>query len=519
MKTELLQRQALTMKTKGKKGPQPSTLIVFATFSTDKKGNKSQNNVSLPELKDNVSIRLNKYIDEKIFAGKNQEYFLLRDVNCDGYANLLLIGLGDEKLLSAEKIRLAVGGLSQFLKTQKIGRALLDVESIKSVDTSLAIKALTEGILLGAYEFNELKSDKKNADSNKVTLLVENESEEILQGYKEGLVVAECTNFAKRLGDLPGNFLTPSILAKEAQKASAGTGIKFEAWNLARIKKEKMGGLLCVNQGSKEEPRFIIMEYRGAGAKEKPFVLVGKGLTFDTGGISIKPSAHMDEMKYDMCGGAYVIGALLAIAKLKLKINAIALVPATDNMPSDTATKPGDVYTARNGKTFEVLNTDAEGRLILADALSYASELKPRAIIDAATLTGAMALALGNIHTGYFTRSDFFSQEIEKAGTRAGEAVWRMPLCDHHLDDIKGIVADISNISHHKGAGASTAAAFLEHFVEPGIPWAHFDIAGTAWAAGNRLSYVPKKGASGIMVRTFVELAKAASLKGNFAQE
>jgi leucyl aminopeptidase len=236
---------------------------------------------------------------------------------------------------------------------------------------------------------------------------------------------------------------------------------------------------------------------------------VGKGLTFDTGGISIKPSAGMEEMKFDMCGGANVIGAILAIARLKLKVNVTALVASTENMPGPSATKPGDVHVARNGKSFEINNTDAEGRLILADALSYATELKPAAILDAATLTGAMVIALGNIHTGFFTRSEALSKKINAGANLSGELVWRMPLVDHHVKDMKGTYADLSNTSSTKGAGSATAAAFLEQFVGEGIPWAHFDIAGTGWSTGNRLNYNSKKGASGVMVRTFVEIARS----------
>jgi leucyl aminopeptidase len=307
---------------------------------------------------------------------------------------------------------------------------------------------------------------------------------------------------------MPGNLMTPAILAKTAADAAKEAKVKATIWDKARIKKERMGGLIGVSNGSEQEPRFIILEYNGAGKGQKPIVLVGKGLTFDSGGISIKPSAAMEEMKYDMCGAANVIGATLAIAKMKLKVNLVCLVASTENMPGPSATKPGDVHTARNGKTFEVNNTDAEGRLVLADALSYASELNPEMIIDAATLTGAILMALGNIHTGYFTRNADLKKQIEAAAERSGEWVWNMPLTDFHVKDMKGTFADLSNISSGKGAGSATAAGFLEQFVGEGIPWAHFDIAGTAWATGNRLPYNPKKGASGAMIRTFVEMVK-----------
>ncbi len=270
-----------------------------------------------------------------------------------------------------------------------------------------------------------------------------------------------------------------------------------------------MGGLLGVSLGSYQEPRFIIMEYQGAKPSSKPICLVGKGLTFDCGGISIKPSQNMDEMKFDMCGGAAVIGAMIAIAEMKLKLNVIAFVPSSENMPGANATKPGDILRARNGKTMEVLNTDAEGRLILADALSYASEKKPTVIFDAATLTGAMVFALGNSHTGFYTRNESLRKRVKEASVKSGEQVWAMPLTDDHVSDIKSPVADVANISSGRGAGSATAAAFLEHFVDKKIPWAHFDIAGTAWNVSKRLSYCSPKGASGVMVRTFYELARS----------
>jgi leucyl aminopeptidase len=316
-------------------------------------------------------------------------------------------------------------------------------------------------------------------------------------------------NFSRRLGDLPGNFMTPDLLAKAAIAEAKKVGLRATVWDKEKLEKEKMGGLLGVSRGSSQDPRFIILEYNGAAKSEKPVVFVGKGLTFDSGGISIKPGGGMEEMKYDMCGGANVIGTLLAIAKLKLKINAIGLIPSSENMPGPAATKPGDVHTARNGKTFEVNNTDAEGRLILADALSYASELKPQVIIDAATLTGAIVVALSNIHTGYFTRNKDLKYRVEKAADISDEWVWNMPLTDEHVKDMKGTYADLSNISTGKGAGSGTAAAFLEQFVEEGIPWAHFDIAGTAWAVGGRLPWCNAKGASGVMIRTFVALAES----------
>jgi leucyl aminopeptidase len=304
--------------------------------------------------------------------------------------------------------------------------------------------------------------------------------------------------------------MTPTLLAENAVKAAKGIpGLKVTVWDKARIKKERFGGLLAVAAGSDQEPRFIIMEYNGAGKGQKPICFVGKGLTFDCGGISIKPSASMEEMKYDMCGGAAVIATLLALAKLKAKVNVIGLVPSSENLAGPSATKPGDVYFARNGKSVEVFNTDAEGRLILGDALAYGSEQKPAAMFDTATLTGAILVALGNTHTGVFSRDPKLVKRIQEAADASGELVWPMPLTDFHVDDMKGTHADLCNISGNRLAGSATAAAFLEQFVEPGIPWAHFDIAGTAWNVSSRFPYHPRKCASGIIVRTFVELAES----------
>jgi leucyl aminopeptidase len=249
------------------------------------------------------------------------------------------------------------------------------------------------------------------------------------------------------------------------------------------------------------------MEYKGGGSK-KPICYVGKGLTFDSGGICIKPGAGMDEMKYDMCGGANVIGTMLTIAKLKLKVNAIGIVPASENMPGPMANKPGDIVTSRNGKTVEVINTDAEGRLILSDALVYASEQEPQFIVDAATLTGAMVIALGDMHTGFFSRDEKLTQKIKKAASTAGELVWEMPMHEEHTKDMKGAYADLQNVTARKGAGSAHGAVFLAEFVDSKIPWAHFDIAGTAWNTGHRIPYNNAKGATGCMIRTFVELAK-----------
>lgn len=481
------------------------TLAVFAKAGSNK---DKQPSIEHKE----VARELQSVIEDEIITGAANETVSFREARFLGFRNVITVGLGAGEKLNHEVVRQAGAALYKEAKAIKSNEVFVDFDGLVSSKKNLAtyMQAFVEGMILCSYKFDELKTgSKKKEDPLQFNLITKSAKEAAIQAaFKEAVVLADCTNFAKRLGDMPGNLMNPTILARETTQAAKGTGLKVTVWDKKRIEKEKMGGLLGVAQGSVQEPRFIIMEYKGAPLSKKPVAFVGKGLTFDSGGISIKPGAKMEEMKYDMMGGAAVIGTLLAIAKLKLPINAVGYVPATENMPGSRATKPGDVHTGRNGKKFEINNTDAEGRLILSDALTYASEQKPQFIVDAATLTGAMVVALGNIHTGYFTRNSGLKGKIEKAADESGELVWNMPLVDHHLKDVKGAYADLSNISYSGGAGSATAAAFLEQFVDGDIPWAHFDIAGTGWACGNRLNYCTPKGGTGVMVRTFVELAK-----------
>ncbi|MGE0631391.1 MAG: leucyl aminopeptidase [Pseudobdellovibrionaceae bacterium] len=490
-------------------------IVVFATTSAgkaDKSGKKADPKISVKNAGPQVQEFLKNSLADGSISGKSGDVVTYREAKISGARHLVVVGMGDDKKMDHEAVRQSLPGVLGALSALKAKKSTIVLETLAPSKSDLAsfVKAAAEGALLGNYSFDELKSSaKKEKTEDTIYLAVKTAADaKAKNALAEAIVLSECVNFSRRLGDMPGNLMTPSILADETTAAAKGTKIKVTVWDKARIKKEKMGGLLGVSQGSDQEPRFIVMEYNGGAKSKKPVAFVGKGLTFDCGGISIKPSAAMEEMKYDMCGGANVIGAVLAIAKMKLKVNVIGIVPATENLVNGSATKPGDVHTARNGKTFEVNNTDAEGRLILADALCYASEQKPQLIVDAATLTGAMVVALGNIHTGYFTRNAALKNKIEKAAAISGEWVWNMPLTDFHVKDMKGTFADLSNISASKGAGSATAAAFLEQFVDADIPWVHFDIAGTAWAAGNRLNYCPKKGASGAMVRTFVEIAR-----------
>lgn len=459
-----------------------------------------------------IQAKIQAALDDSTIAGAANETVLFRDASVSGTRHLLTVGLGDAKSMTHETLRQASAAAVNALRGAKVRSIALAMDTIPhhSLNADMAVQALTEGALLAEYKFTEFMEQPKEAPVRieTLTLLSSMKSKGYERGVEAGTIVAECVNFSRWLGDRPGNKMTPTILAQETEKAAKGSKLKVTVWDKNRIRSEKMGSFLSVSNGSSEEPRFIMMEYNGAASSKRPICFVGKGLTFDCGGLSIKPAAGMEEMKYDMCGGAAVISTMLAISRLKLKVNAIAFVPATENLAGPAATKPGDIVTARNGKTIEVNNTDAEGRLILADALIYACEQKPAMILDTATLTGAMVVALGNIHTGYFTRDNDLSDLIEEASVESGEWMWRMPLTDHHVKDMKGTYADLSNISSGKGAGSATAAGFLEQFVDKDIPWAHFDIAGTGWHVGNRLNYCPSKGASGVLVRTFLQMAQ-----------
>jgi leucyl aminopeptidase len=496
------------------KSPQTalSTLVLF--FARDKKAGKPVGG----KLSAAAQSLVDGAINDVGFAGDKKESVLFRNAGVDGYQNILLVGLGDSQKVDAECLRVAASIAYSGLKASKVSSAGFAADGLLRFvkDTGVAVEAIAQGVELTAYDFTDLKTkpESKKKDERpklqQISLLLSAAPSAAQQkALQRGEILSECQNFVRWLGDNPSNYMTPTILANDTAKAAKGTGLKVTIWDKARIQKEKFGGLLAVSQGAYEEPRFIVMEYKGAPASKKPVCFVGKGVTFDTGGISIKPGAGMEEMKYDMCGGAAVIGTLLALAKLKAKVNVIGLVPACENMPGSRAFKPGDVYVARNGKTVEVFNTDAEGRLILGDALAYASEQKPAVIFDAATLTGAILIALGNTHTGVFTRDTKLRKTIQAASDVTGELVWAMPLVDAHVDDMKGTHADLANISGGRLAGSSTAAAFLEQFVAADIPWAHFDIAGTAWNVSSRLPYCPKKSASGAIMRTFVQLAES----------
>jgi leucyl aminopeptidase len=374
-------------------------------------------------------------------------------------------------------------------------------------DQAAVATAMVEGAILASYRFDRFKSkEDENGDSKGLEELTVIGDGGLAEAVEAARIGAEAENFARELQDLPSNVVTPSYLAGRAEAiADEHESVSFEVLDREQIKEKGMGGLVAVSQGTAEEPRLIVLRYQGGG--DETLGLVGKGVTFDSGGISIKPSAGMQEMKMDMSGASAVLETVSALAKLEIPIDVLAVIPSTENMPSGTAVKPGDIITQLNGKTVEVNNTDAEGRLILADALAYAVELGADRIVDLATLTGAVLVALGSTYAGLISNDDAFAKQVEAAGERTGELAWRLPLHPEYKDLTKGSVADLTNASAKRKASTIYAGSFLEEFVD-GKPWVHLDIAGTAWDVGRE--YVGK-GPTGYGVRLLIDLARALS--------
>jgi leucyl aminopeptidase len=453
---------------------------------------------------------LTRLLQDGEFTGKSQQHMVLHTQGRLKTKRVILSGLGKPDQLTLDGLRQVAGGAATYVrnlqaKTLATTTAGAERAHLATPDTA---QALVEGMLLGLYRFNKYKTeDHVPKDVTALTLVESNrEQAKIAQrGAELGRVLAESANFARDLVNHPSNDMTPTILAEHAQQMAKDCGLKCEILGRKDMEKLGMGLLLGVAQGSEQPPKFIVLEHRGAKRDQGNIVCVGKGITFDSGGISIKPAEGMERMKYDMSGGAAVIGALRAAAHLKLAHNVIGLVPATENLPSGRATKPGDVHRAMNGKTAEIVNTDAEGRLILADALAYAARYKPVACVDLATLTGACVVALGHEAIGMMgnIQGEALMRRLQQAGVRAGERVWQLPLWDEYLEHVKSDVADVKNVGMGRAAGTIAGAAFLVKFVD-GYPWVHLDIAGTAWADREQ-PYKPK-GGTGVGVRLLTQM-------------
>jgi leucyl aminopeptidase len=424
---------------------------------------------------------------------------------------VLLVGLGKPDEIDRSAIRRAAAIAGKKARSLGVPRAAfyLPPEARGKVPPAEVGQSIAEGLAQGAWQYNEMKKpgEDKKPPLERFDLLAYDGPAELIQGHKTGEAIGAGQTFARGLQVLPGNVATPAYIANVARELAQRYGFGVTILDKAAIIKEKMGALLSVAQGSAEEPRFIALEYKGADTA--PVVLIGKGVTFDSGGISIKPAQNMEDMKYDMSGAAAVLGTFETLGRLKPKVHVVGLIPSTENMPSGTAVKPGDVITSHLGKTIEVINTDAEGRLILCDALSYARRYKPAAVVDIATLTGAIVVALGHSAAGVMGTDEKLVEEVRQAGERAGERVWELPLWDDYRDLMKSDIADVKN-SGGRPAGSISAGWFLREFVD-GFPWAHLDIAGTAYTERDEPGRV--KGPTGMGVRLFTELVLARSQK------
>jgi len=440
------------------------------------------------------------------FKGKRDETALLYPLGGGAKAErLLLVGLGKSGELGRNAIRRAAAVAAKRARGLGVKQLAFAVaaEARNGVAARDLGQVVMEGIAQGAWAFTELKAapEEPKPELESVAIVCDaKETKDVTAGRRVGDATAAGHRLTRYLQMQPGNVCTPTYLAERAKQLADQHGFALTVLDRAQMGQEGMRALLAVAQGTAQEPRFIVLEYRGAGDAQ-PIAIVGKGVTFDSGGISIKPAQNMEDMKFDMSGAAAVLGTFEALGRLKPKINVIGIIPSTENLPSGTAVKPGDVVKSHLGKTIEIINTDAEGRLILCDALSYVRRFKPSAVIDAATLTGAVVVALGPHAIGTMGNDDALLAEVRDAGERAGERCWPLPLWDEYRDMIKSDIADVKN-SGGRGAGSITGGWFLREFVE-GYPWVHLDIAGTAYTDGD----VPyqAKGPTAIGVRLFTE--------------
>jgi len=483
--------------------------------------------IALLTTSDTVSNAAAAALGSGEFKATLGEHLLLHTPNALKAERLLIVGLGKAKALSVEEVRKGAGTAVRSAKPRGVRNMAiafpedhaLDDEHMENLPCTLLCRALVEGALVAEKDWDTYRSDRKDLSVQTVTV-VARESEastavEIQTGFEEGQIVAVAQNYARSLVNEPGNVLTPTELGKRAATMCAEVGLKCEVYSTEKLLELKMGAFHAVAKGSAEAPALIVMTYEPKLEKGKTLPkdapvlgLVGKGITFDTGGISIKPADGMDKMKYDMAGAAAMIGAMRAIVQLKPPVKVIGVVCSAENMPSGRAYKPGDVVTAMSGKTIEILNTDAEGRLVLADGLHYAKTLGCTHLIDAATLTGACVVALGMINAGLFSNDEAAFEKFQSAMKISGEKFWRLPCTDDYKDQIKSQIADIMNTGGSRWGGAISAAMFLKEFADE-TPWVHLDIAGCAW--NEEVKPWQPKGPSGIAVRSIIEWVRAYS--------
>jgi leucyl aminopeptidase len=450
---------------------------------------------------------LHELVRAKEFEGKANEVVLFHTQGKVPAKRLILVGLGKRKDVGLDQIRQAIGYAAKRVRQAKADSFTAALPSMTPSGASIVevAQAMVEGAILGNYQFNVYRSEgSTNKDVAAMSILTPRQGQmrQLAEGIRRGIATAEATVFVRDLCNHPSNVMTPTRIATEAKRLAKETGVSLKILEQKDMEALGMGALLGVAKGSHEPPKFIILRYDGAKKKDdRPVVFVGKTITFDTGGISLKPAENMEQMKADMTGGAEVMAAIRAAARLKLPLNLVSILPVAENMPGGRAMRPGDVVKTLSGKTVEVQNTDAEGRLILSDGLAYATRFKPVALIDVATLTGACMVALGQFAIGMFGTDAKLKDAVRKAGFRAGERVWEMPLWEEYFEQLRSEVADMRNIGG-RGGGMITAALFLSKFVGD-CPWVHLDIASTDWSERER-AYIPK-GPTGIGTRLLVQ--------------
>src|SRR6184192_569983 len=461
----------------------------------------------IAELDKAAAGLLRKLAKSGELTGKTLEFTLIHAPAGLKAARLLLVGAGKREQWNSAVLRKLAGAGLRSLKARSVKNFAFLVREGHAAEES--VQAIAEGVLAGNFETDKYKTEKKNDKHIETVLLAGSSDAERAsaeKGLSKGRIIAEAQNFTRDLVNEPSNKLTPRILAEKAEAMAKGAGLSVEILDEKKIADLKMGALLSVAQGGPEPPRVMVVTYTPANPKPgAPVIgLIGKAVTFDTGGISIKPADGMEKMKYDMAGGATMLGVMRALAALKPSVKVICVVPSTENMPGGKAQKPGDIQTAMSGKTIEVLNTDAEGRLILADAIHYAKQLGVTHIVDAATLTGAIVVALANINVGVFGSDQAWTDKLLASAKATGEKMWQLPMDDEYREFIKGSFADIQNIGSGKGGGSITGAWFIREFAGD-TPWIHLDIAGTAWNDDAKPWLA--KGPTGVAVRTLVNLA------------
>ncbi len=437
-------------------------------------------------------------------TGKMLEITLLHKPQGMKAKRVLFIGGGKAKSFSSYELRKLAGAAVRSLKAKNLKSFVFVAPALDS-GAGDGVKSIVEGAYVGSFEPNYYQSDREDKKIEEIVIAAQAGEKALKAAADQGRIIGEAQNFARDLANEPSNKMTPTVMGERAKKMSDEVGLHCEVYGPDKLHELKMGAFWSVSQGSEEEPRLIVMRYEPEGAPQKPVLgLVGKGITFDTGGISIKPAEGMEKMKYDMAGGAAMIGAMRAIAQLKPNVRVICIVCASENMPSGTAQKPGDVQIAMSGKSIEVINTDAEGRLVLADGLHYAKQLGATHLIDAATLTGAVVVALGMVNAGIFSNNDDFYEAFNTSLKKSGEKMWRLPVDDEYREMLKSNIADMMNVGGRWG-GAVTAAMFLKEFVGD-TPWIHLDIAGVAWMEDTKPWIA--KGPSGVPVRSLVEFVQ-----------